>query len=95
MGLLGFGAVQGMMRSYKANREALKRKGTLKENTSKYRKYKRGEKLKSKSFSPEEFARFKASVELKRKQETRRKWILISLLSIIVFGCLYIFLFKA
>ena len=95
MSIFDLGAAGSMMKSYKDNRAALKRKGTLKENTSKYRTYKPGDKLKSKTLSREEFARFKASIELKRKKEQKRKWIVMAVLSIIVFGCLYFFLFRA
>ncbi|UTW63031.1 hypothetical protein KFE98_02405 [bacterium SCSIO 12741] len=91
--MAGFGAIQGMINSYKSNRNMGKNSGSLKKKTDSLRTYKTKEAIGGKKMTPEEFEQFRLEVAEKERQYRLKKLKIFLGFAALVIGLMYLLLF--
>ena len=94
MGLLGYGSERKMLDSFNSRKDALRKKSALKNNAAKYRKFKKGDAIKSESMSAEDFELFKSQLKRDRRRKNRSITIITLILAILVLGGIFILMFS-
>ena len=94
MGLLGYGSERKMLDSFNTRKDALRKKSALKNNAAKYRKFKKGDAIRSESMSVEDFELFRSKLKEDRKRKNRSIMIITMIITILVLGGIFFLMFS-